>query len=170
MKDSINKYIFNFASIFGIVNIKDSVCRNKWNPILRFRFPLSALTKLPEGLMKLKKRVLNSSAYRLHQKSCSRGFIDRHKKKFKKRVTLSFILQLCANALEPSIFSKCLFFMKVKGSFQSFMSASSSSARPTAGEWSKSESIFMRALWERAYVSRADVVPQAAGFLSTPTK
>lgn len=47
--------------------------------------------------------------------------------------TRSFILQLCAKALEPSIFSECRFFMKASGSFQSFMSASSSSVRPTAG-------------------------------------
>lgn len=66
------------------------------------------------------------------------------------KLTLSFILQLCAKALEPSIFSECRFFMKAKGSFQSFMSASSSSARPMAGEWSTSESIFIRALYRRA--------------------
>lgn len=70
--------------------------------------------------------------------------------------TRSFILQLCAKALEPSIFSRCLFFMKARGSFQSFMSASSSSARPMAGEWSKSESIFIRAL-QRGYQQTGSV-------------
>lgn len=77
-------------------------------------------------------------------------------------ITLSFILQLCAKALEPSIFSECRFFMKASGSFQSFMSASSSSARPTAGEWSKSESIFIRALQGRAFVSPTFGFPAAA--------
>lgn len=66
-----------------------------------------------------------------------------------REITLSFILQLCAKALEPSIFSKCRFFMKASGNFQSFMSASSSSATPMAGERSRSESIFIRALQER---------------------
>lgn len=47
--------------------------------------------------------------------------------------------------------------MKARGSFQSFMSASSSSVRPTAGDWSKSESIFIRALQGRALVSNTDL-------------
>lgn len=66
-----------------------------------------------------------------------------------REITLSFILQLCAKALEPSIFSKCRFFMKASGNFNSFMSASSSSATPVMGERSWSESIFIRALQER---------------------
>lgn len=65
-----------------------------------------------------------------------------------KEITLSFILQLCAKALEPSIFSRCRFFMKASGNSQSFMSASSSTVTPTAGERSRSESIFIRALQE----------------------
>lgn len=72
--------------------------------------------------------------------------------------TLSFILQLCANALEPSIFSRCRFFMKARGSFQSFMSASSSSVRPKAGEWSKSVSIFISALWRKEQVDKVGTV------------
>lgn len=42
---------------------------------------LSELTQLPERLMKLRERVLNSSVYRLHQESWSTGFINKHKKR-----------------------------------------------------------------------------------------
>lgn len=61
-------------------------------------------------------------------------------------LTLSFILQLWAKALDPSIFSVWRFFMKASGRFQSVMSTSSSSARPTTGELSSSASIFIKNL------------------------
>lgn len=56
-------------------------------------------------------------------------------------LTRSFILQLCAKDLEPSIFSQCLFFIKARGRFQSVTSASSSSPSPTRGDGSISASI-----------------------------
>lgn len=60
-------------------------------------------------------------------------------------ITRSFILQLCAKDLEPSIFSQCLFFMKARGRFQSVRSDSSSSPSPRRGDCSSSDSIEARA-------------------------
>ena len=56
-------------------------------------------------------------------------------------LTRSFILQLWAKDLEPSIFSQCLFFIKAKGRFQSVRSASSSSPSPKRGDCSISDSM-----------------------------